>query len=189
MPILTTYKIFINHKRGNIIFLSQRHCPSPSSARTSLSVEEPVTNTQAQAHLDHETSVLLAKERGERGGRGSCWRRPGAVRGWRCSVLPCQRWGTSWGWTTRARGSLGQTEMLVRARKMEIKNISLKQDLVNCLANLVALGPGHLDNREGRHWTSHTGLFLQEVDEGAGNTLIYRRLRCAHLPEQVGEIR
>ena len=156
--------------------------------------------TQAQAHLDHETSVLLAKERGERGGRGSCWRRPGAVRGLRCSVLPCQgwgtssvlpcrRWGTRWGWTTRARGSLGQTEMLVRARKMEIKNISLKQDLVNCLANLVALGPGHLDNREGGHWTSYTGLLLQEVDEGARNTLIYRRLRCAHLPEQVGEIR
>ena len=128
MPILTTYKIFINHKRGNIIFLSQRHCPSPSSARTSLSVEETVKTSISTS----KTSVLLAKERGERGGRGSCWRPPGAVRGWRCSVLPCQRWGTSWGWTTRARGSLGQTEMLVRARKMEIKNISLKQDLADC---------------------------------------------------------
>ena len=157
-----------------------------------LSQDVPESGRNSYLHTStstFRTSVLLAKERGERGGRGSCWRRPGAVRGWRCSVLPCQRWGTRWGWTTRGRGSLEQKEMLVRAREMEIKNISLEQDLVNCPTNLVALGPGHLHNREGRHWTSHTRLLLQEVDEGPRNTLIYRRLRCAHLPEQVGEIR
>ena len=71
MPILTAYKIFINHKRGNIIFLSQRHCPSPSSARTSLSVGETVTNAQAQAqaqaqaHLEPQYCWRRREERGE----------------------------------------------------------------------------------------------------------------------------